>query len=339
MADQAIDVIGIGNAIVDVLVRVEDEFLAARGLAKGAMTLIDAEQAVTLYGEIDGAIEVSGGSAANTMAGIAAFGGCAAFIGKVMDDHLGEVFASDIRAVGVEFATPPARQGAPTARSFILISRDAQRTMCTFLGASVGLGCDEIDLERIAAARVVYLEGYLWDAPGAREAFAKAVKIAHRHGRRVALTLSDPFCVARHRKDFLDLVVNEVDILFANEAEITSLYQVASFDAALQQVRGHCDIVALTRSEKGSVVLGNDEIHVIDSHHIAPVVDTTGAGDLYASGFLYGLTRGRGLGTCGSLGSLAAGEVISHLGARPVANLKELAAGILGTACSTNTTR
>ncbi|MGH6717884.1 MAG: adenosine kinase [Alphaproteobacteria bacterium] len=323
------DVLGIGNAIVDVLVRVDDDFLSDRGLAKGAMTLIDAERALGLYGAIGGATEVSGGSAANTMVGVARLGGRAAYVGKVRDDDLGRFFAADLRAAGVAFHTRPATDGQPTARSFILVTPDAQRTMCTFLGASVALGPQDVADADAAAARVVYLEGYLWDAPRAREAFAKAIAVAHRHGRRVAFTLSDPYCVARHRDDFRRLVAEDIDILFANEAEITALYQVDDFDQALQQVRGHGGIAALTRSEQGSLVLAADEVHVIDPLPHGPVVDTTGAGDLYAGGFLAGLAAGRDLGTCGRLGSLAAGEVIAHLGARPVADLASLARPLL----------
>ncbi len=322
--DARLDVIGLGNAIVDVLVRVEDGFLGAHGVVKGAMTLIDADKALGLYGDIGGALEVSGGSAANTMVGVAAFGGRAAYVGKVRDDALGAVFTQDIRAAGVAFTTPPATQGPPTARSFVLVTPDAQRTMCTFLGAAVDLAPADVIEADIAAAKVTYLEGYLWDAPHARDAFAKAIAAAHRHGRKVAFTLSDAFCVGKHRADFRTLVHDGVDILFANEAEILSLYEVTSFDDALQQVRGHCEIVALTRSEKGSVVLRGDEIHVIDPIRLGPLVDTTGAGDLYAGGFLYGLTQGHDLARCGRLGSLAAGEVIAHLGARPRVSLAEL---------------
>lgn len=323
------DVIGLGNAVVDVLVRVSDDFLSDRGLAKGTMQLIDADRALALYGDIGAATEVSGGSAANTMVGVAALGGRAAYLGKVRDDDLGRFFARDIRAAGVAFHTRPATSGPPTARSFILVTPDAQRTMCTFLGASTGLGPDDVAEDDIAAARVTYLEGYLWDSPEARAAFARAITLAHKHGRRVAFTLSDPFCVARHRDDFLRLVVEDVDILFANEAEITALYQVDDFDQALQRVRGHCDIAALTRSERGSVVLSSKEVHVIDAHPVGSVIDTTGAGDLYAGGFLAGLTAGRDLGACGRLGSLAAAEVIGHLGARPQADLAALAAPLL----------
>ncbi|MBM3583997.1 MAG: adenosine kinase [Alphaproteobacteria bacterium] len=329
MESSRIDVLGIGNAIVDVLVRINDDFLTDRDLAKGSMQLIDADRALALYGAIGGATEVSGGSAANTVVGVSALGGAATYIGKVGDDELGRFFAKDLRAAGVAFHTRPTTDGAPTARSFVLVSPDAQRTMCTFLGASVGIEPDDVIEADVAAARVVYLEGYLWDAPRACATFARAAALARQHCRRVAFTLSDPFCVARHREDFLRLVREDVDILFANEAEITALYQVDDFDHALQRVRGHCDIAALTRSERGSVVLSRAEVHMIDAHPAGAVVDTTGAGDLYAGGFLAGLTAGRDLGTCGRLGSLAAGEVIGHLGARPAADLAALAAPLL----------
>ncbi len=326
MVETSLDVVGIGNAIVDVMAHAEDRFLEDKGLAKGAMTLIDATAAEALYGDMAPAMECSGGSAANTMAGLASLGGQGAFIGKVRNDQLGGIFRHDIRAANVAFDTKPATHGAPTARCLIFVTPDAQRTMQTFLGASQDLGPDDIDPETIAAAKVTYLEGYLWDPPEAKEAFRKAAELAHKAERMVALTLSDGFCVDRHRDDFMDLVRNHVDILFANEVEIVSLYQAAGFDEALQQVRGHCRVVALTRSEKGSVVLSDDEIHVIDAQPVAKVIDTTGAGDLYAAGLLFGLTRGLDLATSGRIGALAAGEVISHFGARPEASLAELAA-------------
>ncbi len=326
MAETTLDVVGIGNAIVDVIAHAEDRFLDDKGLAKGAMTLIDATAAEALYGDMAPALECSGGSAANTMAGLASLGGKGAFIGKVRNDQLGGIFRHDIRAANVEFDTEPATHGAPTARCLIFVTPDAQRTMQTFLGASQDLGPDDIDPDTIAAAKVTYLEGYLWDPPEAKEAFRKAAELAHKAEGMVALTLSDGFCVDRHRGDFMDLVQNHVDILFANEVEIVSLYQAAGFDEALQQVRGHCRVVALTRSEKGSVVLSDDEIHVIDAQPVANVIDTTGAGDLYAAGFLFGLTRGLDLATSGRIGALAAAEVIGHFGARPETPLQELAA-------------
>jgi sugar/nucleoside kinase (ribokinase family) len=325
MAETGYDVTAIGNAIVDVLARADDAFLSEQRLAKGAMSLIDEEAAERLYSVMGPGIEISGGSAANTVAGVAGLGGRAAFIGKVADDVLGRVFAHDIRAAGVAFDTPPLNGASSTARSLIFVTPDAQRTMQTFLGAAGEVGPEDIDEALIAASRVVYLEGYLWDKPRAKEAFVKAARAAAASGRKVALTLSDPFCVDRHRESFLELVEGHVDVLFANEEEIKSLYEVSEFDAALQQVRGHCEIAALTRSERGSVVVNEDEVHVVDAEPGAPVVDTTGAGDAYAAGFLFAYTRGRDLHTCAKLGGVLAAEVIGHYGARPEADLRRLA--------------
>ena len=330
MAEATLDVVGIGNAIVDVLVHADDAFLDAHGLAKGAMALIDAEQAASLYADMGPGVEVSGGSAANTLAGLAALGGAGAFVGMVCDDQLGQVFAHDIRAAGVAFDTPPAAEGPPTARCLIVVTPDAQRTMSTYLGACVELGPGDVDEALVAAARITYLEGYLWDPPGAKEAFRKAHRIAHQNGRRVALSLSDPFCVDRHRDEFLDLVADHIDVLFANEVEITSLYRVDSFDEALQQVRGHCEIAALTRSGKGSVIVAGDEVHVVDAHPVERVVDTTGAGDLFAAGFLHGVTQGWDLARSARLGGLVAAEVIGHIGARPEADLAALRSAHFG---------
>ena len=324
------DVIGIGNAIVDVIAHAEDAFLNENSLNKGTMTLIDGARAEDLYGLMGTAIESSGGSAANTIAGLAALGGRGAFIGKVRNDQLGGIFRHDIGAMGVSFDTAAALDGPPSARCLIFVTDDAQRTMQTYLGASTELGPDDIDEDAVRAAAITYLEGYLWDPPEAKRAFEKAAKLAHGADNMVALSLSDPFCVDRHRVDFLDLVESQVDILFANEEEIMSLYQVDDFDAALQHARRHCQVAALTRSEKGSVIVSGDEIHVIDAEPVAHVVDTTGAGDLFAAGFLYGLTQGRGLHDCGRLGSVCAAEVIGHYGARPEADLKVLMAQVLG---------
>lgn len=326
------DVVGIGNAIVDVIARADDAFLAAKKLAKGAMTLIDEKQADALYAAMGPGTESSGGSAGNTMAGIASLGGRGAYIGKVRNDQLGQVFAHDMRSIGVSFDSKPATDGPSTARCLILVTPDAQRTMNTYLGACVNLGPDDVDEAVVKAARVTYLEGYLWDPPQAKEAFVKAAKIAHAAGRKVSLSLSDAFCVDRHRESFRDLVANHVDILFANESEIKSLYEVESFDAALQAVRGSCEIACLTRSEKGSVIVAGEEVHVIDAERVggAGVVDTTGAGDLYASGFLYGWTHGYGLARAGRIASVAAAEAISHVGARPQTNLKALVKQKLG---------
>lgn len=330
MATPQFDVLGIGNAIVDVLAQADDAFIESHGLTKGAMTLIDTATAEALYNDMGPGVECSGGSAANTIAGLASLGGRGAFIGKVHDDTLGKVFSHDIRALGVTFQTLPAVTGEPTARCLVFVTPDAQRTMQTFLGASTGLSLADVDEALVADAAVTYLEGYLWDPPQAKAAFIKAAETAHQAGRLVALSLSDPFCVDRHRDDFLTLVNDHVDVLFANEDEITALYQTDDFDKALQSVRGHCQIAALTRSAKGSVVVSGDAVHVIDAEPVATVKDTTGAGDSYAAGFLYGFTQGRDLAIAAHIGSIAAAEVISHLGARPETSLKELVARRLG---------
>ena len=326
MATTRLDVLGIGNAIVDVLSHATDQFLTDNDLPKGIMTLIDAEQAEALYRRTGPGTEVSGGSAANTIAGIAAMGGRAGFIGKVSDDQLGSVFSHDIRALGVAFETARANGGVPTARCLILVTPDAQRTMTAYLGAAQDISAADVDAEVVGAASVTYLEGYLWDPPGGKAAFRKAIEICRDQRRKVSLSLSDPFCVDRHRADFRALIERDVDILFANEDEIVSLYQAADFDTALQQVRGHCEIVALTRSANGSVIVRGDEMHVIDAVAIDRLVDTTGAGDQYAAGFLYALTQGRDLHACGRAGSIAAAEVIGHFGARPEADVGALLA-------------
>ena len=320
-----LDVVGIGNAIVDVIAKTDEAFLKTHGLAKAAMTLIDAERAESLYGVMGAGIEASGGSAANSMAGLASLGGRAGFIGKVRDDQLGGIFAHDIRATGVAFQTSAATSGLPTARCLIFVTDDAQRTMQTFLGASTDLGPSDVDEAMIASAAVTYLEGYLWDKPQAKEAFLRAAAAAHKAGRKVSLTLSDAFCVDRHRADFKRLVKDHVDILFANEAEILSLYETSNFDEAVARVRADCDVAALTRSEKGAVIVAADKTHTVAAEPIAKLVDTTGAGDLYAAGFLSGLARGASLEDCARLGALAASEIIQHYGARPVVRLSDLA--------------
>ncbi|MDA1323916.1 MAG: adenosine kinase [Proteobacteria bacterium] len=326
MTSATYDVIGVGNAIVDVLSPTEDDFLTRHGLDKGMMTLIDTDQAAALYDAMGPGIEVSGGSAANTLAGIASFGGNGAYLGKVRNDTLGGVFSHDIRAIGVDYRTPPATDGATTARCLIFVTPDAQRTMQTYLGISVELGPDDIDEGAIRDSQITYLEGYLFDPPAAKKAFVKAAEIAHAAGRKVALTLSDPFCVDRHRAEFMHLISGHVDIVFANEAETKSLFEVDNFDTALQQIRGHCEIAALTRSEKGAVIVAGDDIHVVDAAPVDRVIDTTGAGDLFAAGFLYGLTNGRTLVDCGRIGGLAAAEIIGHYGARPEMSLAKLLA-------------
>jgi sugar/nucleoside kinase (ribokinase family) len=324
-----LDVVGIGNALVDVLSQADEALLAREGLVKGAMQLVDEDRARALYEAMGPGVEVSGGSAANTIVGVASLGGRAHYVGKVRDDQLGEVFGHDLRATGVGYDTPLATSGPATGRCLILVTPDAQRTMSTYLGASSRLGPEDADRALIARAKILYLEGYLFDPPAAQEAFRAAAAIAHAAGRKVALTLSDPFCVERHRPAFLDLVQHHVDILFANDAEIRALYQVGDFDSALERVREHCEIAALTRSAEGSVLVGGGKVHRIAADPVSAVVDTTGAGDLYAAGVLYGMSRGLDLPTCGRLGSLAAAEVIGHVGARPLVPLARLARPVL----------
>ncbi|MEX0921462.1 MAG: adenosine kinase [Rhodovibrionaceae bacterium] len=326
MSSTRYDVVGIGNAIVDVLSHAEEAFLAAHDLNKGSMTLIDMARAESLYGDMGPAQEASGGSAANTLAGLAALGGGGAFLGKVRNDQLGGIFRHDLRASGVDYNTAPASEGDPTARCLIFVTPDAQRTMATYLGASIAFGPDDLDLETVRAGMVLYLEGYLWDSDPAREAFRLAAEAAREAGRKVALTLSDPFCVDRHRASFRELVDGHVDLLFANESEIVSLYETQDFDEALTQVRGRVEVAALTRSEKGSVILSGDAVETIEAVTVGPLTDTTGAGDLYAAGFLYGYTQGRSLADCGRLGAIAAGEAVSHMGPRPARDLKALVA-------------
>ncbi len=324
------DVCGIGNALVDVLSQESDEFVESAGVPKGSMTLIDEERATSLYAQMGAGIEISGGSAANTIVGVAALGATAQYIGKVRDDQLGAVFAHDIRATGVTYQIDSAATGPSTGCCLILITPDAQRTMNTFLGASVYLSPEDIDLVAIAASKILYLEGYLFDPPEAQDAFRAAAACAHDAGRLVAVTLSDSFCVERHREAFVDLLQNHSDLVFANEAEICSLFQTDSFDGAIAQVKLLDVTAAVTRSEKGSVVVHQDHVLEIAAAPLDDLVDTTGAGDLYAAGFLYGVSQGLDLATCGALGSVAAAEVISHLGARPVASLSELAKTVLG---------
>ncbi|MGI8686650.1 MAG: adenosine kinase [Acidimicrobiales bacterium] len=326
MTDPSLDVVALGSAIVDVLAAADDADLDARGLVKGTMALVDDTRADELYAGMGPAVEASGGSAANTMAGVASFGGSAAFIGKVRDDQLGEVFAHDIRAVGVAYATAAATAGPATARCLVFMTPDAQRTMTTYLGAATGLGPDDVDTQVVASARYTYLEGYLWDPPEAISALRVAISAASDAGRQVALTLSDPFCVDRHRKDFLELIDDHVDVLFANEAEIMSLFEVSSLADAFQAIqrRGRCRLAAVTLGPLGSAVVTPDAVVERPAFPVEEVVDTTGAGDLYAAGFLHGLATEVGLVQCADLGSLAAAEVISHVGARPLVPLASL---------------
>jgi adenosine kinase len=320
------DVLGIGNAIVDVIARTEDDFLVRHGMNKGAMALIDEARAEAIYASMGPAIEISGGSAANTIAGVASFGARAAFVGKVKDDALGKAFTHDIRAAGVAFTTPPAAAGPSTARSYILVTPDGERTMNTFLGAAQNLTPADLDEKQIATAGITYLEGYLWDPPPAKQAFQKAAEIAHRAERIVALTLSDAFCVDRYRDEFLHLMRSgAVDLIFANESELKSLYQTADFDSAVSGLRNDVKLAVVTRSEKGCIVVSREANEVVAAAPIDKLVDATGAGDLFAAGFLVGLARDADHRTAARLGALAAAEVIQHLGARPETSLKTLA--------------
>ncbi|GLU27637.1 adenosine kinase [Brucella sp. NBRC 12950] len=321
------DVLCIGNAIVDIISRTEDAFLETNGIIKGAMNLIDGDRAELLYGRIKGQVtEMSGGSAGNTAAGVASLGGRSAFFGKVATDHLGRVFSHDIRAQGVAFDTRALEKGSPTARSMIFVTADGERSMNTYLGACVELGPEDVETSKVADARVTYFEGYLWDPPRAKEAIVLASKIAHEHGRQVAMTLSDPFCVDRYRDEFLDLMRSRtVDIVFANEDEAKSLYQTKSLDEAVEAIRKDCPLAVLTRSEKGAIVITADQTLHVPAIEIEELIDTTGAGDLYAAGFLYGYTKDRSLEDCARLGSLAAGMIIQQMGPRPLVDLKAVA--------------
>jgi sugar/nucleoside kinase (ribokinase family) len=326
MPSARFDVLGIGNAIVDVIARTEEDFLLKQGMHKGAMALIDEARAQAIYAAMGPAIETSGGSAANTIVGLATLGSRSAFIGKVKDDELGRTFAHDIRAAGATFTTSPAADGPSTACCYVLVTPDGERTMNTYLGAAQDLHPADIDADLVAASAVTYLEGYLWDPKNAKDAFVKAAKIAHEAERSVALSLSDAFCVDRWRAEFLQLMRSKtVDLIFANEAELRSLYETADFDTALTALRADVSTAVVTRSEKGCVVVSPDGIEAVSAFPVERVVDTTGAGDLFAAGFLSGLARGADDRTCGRLGALAAAEVIGHLGARPEASLRDLA--------------
>jgi sugar/nucleoside kinase (ribokinase family) len=326
MADVKYDVLGIGNALFDVLVKTDEAFLGKHGMTKGSMSLIDEARAAAIYNDMGPATEVSGGSAANTIVGIGSLGARAAYVGKVKDDQIGKLYVHDIRSAGVAFNTPAAKDGPATGCSYILVTGDGERTMNTYLGAAQDLSPADIDPAEIASAGIVYLEGYLWDPPGAKEAFVKAARIAHEAGRKVALTLSDSFCVSRYRDEFLGLMRNgTADIVFANESELHSLYETSDFDTALKQLRNDVKLGVVTRSEKGCVVVTPTDAVAAPASPIAQLVDTTGAGDLFAAGFLFGLARNLPHKQCGELGALAAAEVIQHIGARPQVSLKELA--------------
>src|ERR1700716_2939840 len=326
MTSAKYDVLGIGNAIFDVLVRTDEGFLARHGMTKGGMALIDEARALAIYGDMGPAVEMSGGSAANTIVGIASLGARTAFIGKVKDDQIGRLYSHDIKAANVAFATPPAAGGPATGCSYILVTPDGERTMNTSLGAAQELTPGDIDPAEVAASAIIYLEGYLWDPKNAKEACVKASSIAHGAGRQVALTLSDSFCVDRFRDEFLDLMrKGTVDLVFANEAELHSLYQTSDFDTALGQLRADTKLGVVTRSEKGCVVVSKDGVVAVPASPIQKLVDTTGAGDLFAAGFLFGLVRNAGHENAGRLGALAAAEVIQHIGARPQVSLKQLA--------------
>ena len=326
MADAKYDVLGIGNAIFDVLVRTDEKFLSRHGMTKGSMALIDEARAASIYRDMGPATKISGGSAANTIVGIASFGGRAAYVGKVKQDEVGKLYTHDIRAAGVAFQTAPAADGPATGCSYILVTGDGERTMNTYLGAAQALFPGDIDPAEISAANIVYLEGYLWDPKDAKEAFVKAATIAHGAGRQVALTLSDPFCVDRYRDEFVELMrKGTVDLVFANEAELHSLYQTSDFDTALKELRKDVKLGVVTRSEKGCIVASADGVVAVPASPIEELVDTTGAGDLFAAGFLFGLVRNAGHENAGRLGALAAAEVIQHIGARPQVSLKELA--------------
>jgi len=320
------DVVGLGNAIVDVIARAEEDFLVGHGMHKGGMALIDEARAEAIYAQMGPAVEISGGSAANTIAGVASYGARAAFVGKVKDDGLGRVFAHDIRAAGVAFTTPSAAAGPSTGRCYILVTPDGERTMNTYLGAAQHLAPADVDAEVIAASAITYLEGYLWDPHNAKEAFRRAAALAHGAGRRVALSLSDAFCVDRWRDEFRALVRGgTVDVLFANEAELKSLYQTADFASAAAALRREARLAVVTRGENGCMVVSPSGLEPVSAFPVERVVDTTGAGDLFAAGFLVGLARGRDHATAARLGALAAAEVIGHLGARPETSLKVLA--------------
>ena len=324
MSETRFDVLTIGNAIVDIIAQAGEDFLVSENIIKGAMNLIDTDRAEHLYAAMGPAIEASGGSSANTAAGVAGLGGTAAYFGKVSNDHLGGIFRHDIRAVGVHYETAPLDGPPPTARSMIFVTPDGERSMNTYLGACVELGPEDIEADVVAASKITYFEGYLWDPPRAKEAIRLAAKIAHENDRDFSMTLSDSFCVDRYRGEFLDLMKSgTVDIVFANESELHALYETASFETALEAFRADCAIGIVTRSEKGCVVVTREETHAVPAHPIDELVDTTGAGDLFAAGFLFGLTNGRDLVDCARIGALAAALCIQQVGPRPRVSLKD----------------
>jgi sugar/nucleoside kinase (ribokinase family) len=318
------DVVAIGNALVDVIGAVPEEFLEREQVVKGSMTLVDAARSAHLFSRLDGALQTSGGSAANTAYGVASLGGSAGFIGKVADDTLGRAFAFDMEKVGVGFHPGAVSNGDPTGACIIAVTPDGQRSMSTFLGAASLLEPNDISRDVVASGAVLFLEGYLFDRDAAKDAFRAAAKCAHEAGRRVSLTLSDSFCVDRHRDDFLDLIANDIDILFCNENEVKSLYQTTSFDEALARLRKDCEFAAITRDARGSMVIDGGSLVTVPPIPVDRVVDATGAGDMYAAGFLYGFTRGMSIEECGYLGSIAASEVITHVGPRPLVPLADL---------------
>ena len=330
MNNKSIDVVGIGNAIVDVLAHMDENFLVRENLIKGSMALIDASRAEALYNSMSEVIAISGGSAANTIAGLSELGGKGGFIGRVRDDELGRTFIEDLKSLSVEYTNIPASNGPPTGRCLIIVTPDAERTLNTYLGAGADLEPNDIDEDLIRSARITYLEGYLWDRPNAKQAFNKASEVAHNSNGKIAFSLSDSFCVDRWRQEFHSLIEQDIDILFANEDEIKSLYQVNEFDNAVNLIKNSCEIVVLTRAEKGSVIISGTDIFEISAEQVPRVVDTTGAGDLFAAGFLYGLSRSLDLHACGRLGGVVAAEIISHIGARPETSLSELVVEKLG---------
>jgi sugar/nucleoside kinase (ribokinase family) len=324
-----LDVVALGHPLVDVLVHEADEVVARAGVERGAMTMVDAARSDEIYALLGPAQETSGGSAANTAVGVASFGGRSGFVGRIADDGFGEVFAHDLRAAGVAFDAAPATGGAPTGRCLVIVGLDAERTMCTYLGAGAEIDPRDVDAVQVSSAAITYLEGYLWDEDAAKDAIRRAASLARDAGRRVALTLSDPFCVERHRAEFLDLIESDIDVLFANEEEIMMLYQVDRFDDAAKRAGASCGVAALTRGAQGSVVMSSGQRHDIAAEPVDRVIDTTGAGDWYAAGVLFGLSHGADPTTCGRLGSLGAAAVIANLGARPEVALADRARSLL----------